>query len=67
LESKIRQLGNAAKVEAALRANGVDYDRLRPIEKTTLESSDFEGEEPSEEWVAKVVSEGGLPVKRSDG
>lgn len=57
-----RTLVVAPKKDAALRAAGVDLESLRPADKLVLAGLEFEGDEPSEDWVAKTIADLQLPI-----
>lgn len=50
------------KKEEAFRRAGVDFDSLRPAEQEILKNLQFEGDAPSEQWVADQISKYQLPV-----
>lgn len=56
-----RLVQSPLKTEALRRAN-VDLGALRPAELQMIQGLEFEGDVPSEDWVAKVVSEYQLPI-----
>lgn len=62
LKATNRKLEMAPKKEAALRKANVDLDALRPAERQLIQGLDFEGDEPGDDWVAKVISDYQLPV-----
>ncbi len=67
LESENKRLKSAPKIAEALKKAGVDFEALRPAERKLIDSLEFEGDDPAEDWVAKVVSENGLPVTEGAG
>jgi hypothetical protein len=62
LKGENRKLVVAPKKEAALRAAGVDTANLRPADRQVIGSLEFEGDEPSEDWVAKTIADLQLPI-----
>jgi hypothetical protein len=62
LKGENRQLRVEPKKQQALRAAGVDLGSLRPADKQVIASLDFEGDEPSEDWVAKTIADLQLPI-----
>ena len=61
-EAEVKRLKTVPKVTDALAKAGVDFEALRPLERKAIESLSFEGDEPTEEWVAKIVSESDFPM-----
>lgn len=64
LRSEVEELVDRPRREAAFREAGVDYDSLRPAEKRLLSELRPDGD-ISEEWVAGVISDYGLPTLQS--
>ncbi len=62
LEASNRKLVVAPKKDQALRAAGVDVDNLRPADRQVIAGLEFEGDEPSDEWVAKTIGDLQLPI-----
>jgi hypothetical protein len=62
LRKENRGLVVAPKKDAALRAAGVDLEALRPADRQVLAGLEFEGDEPSDEWIAKTVADLQLPI-----
>jgi len=67
LKAEVKRLKTAPKITEALEKAGVDFEALRPTEVQAIDALTFEGDEPSDEWVAKIVSEGGFPMKEGAG
>lgn len=50
------------KKEEAFRRAGVDFDSLRPAEQEIIRNLQFEGDAPSEQWVADQISKYQFPT-----
>lgn len=66
LETKLRKLEQAPKVEDAFRKAGVDFESLRPAEREALAALQVEDGDLTEEFVAQVITKYDLPVASVD-
>jgi len=63
LRAENRKLKVGPKVTEALTKAGVDFEALRKAEKELIEGLEPDDDEPTEDWVAKVIGEYELPVR----
>jgi hypothetical protein len=64
---ELERMKKAPKREEAFRKAGVNFEELRTAEKEVLQRLDWEGDEPSEEWVAQQVEKYGFPTSAPEG
>jgi len=62
-----KRLKTVPRVVEALTSAGVDFEALRPAERKVIDALEYEGDTPSEEWVAKVVSDYSFPTTEDAG
>jgi len=67
VKAENRRLKTAPKITEALKKAGVDFEALRPAEVEKITALEFEGDEPAEDWVAKLVSDYDFPMTEGAG